>query len=288
MTKYETFEPTVNPIIARLKAQAGQSPDVEDKTPSDSRFGLLGESARAKLKAQLSGDSEAVTLSSDDLIAHKSDGQSFSSETTKLAKLNPKDPKHATKRPNLEPLGLLPGKGHRQAGIYKMAFEDGCFMIGWASDLYGKCGGVVSRINRNIIPRYPRGTQISDFVVLSSERSDLKSLKEKFSKDPQFIQRLERIKNAKPSQGSVVEKYKERLAGKSQKSAKTNEVLEAHREQERQSGGMSALERLRKKGGKLSVVSKALPTDIKSRDEAGHSVDWDAFDAEFAEFTTRT
>lgn len=257
MTKHseEKYEPTVNPIISRLKAQAGiKVDDIEEEAQSDSRFSLLGPKARAALKASLSDDTaEAVQIDADAIIAHSGDNKSVQSDRVRNAKLHPDDDQYKTPRMNLEAQGLLPGKGNIKSGIYKMTFEDGCYIIGYAGDLYAKMVGVISRINRNIIPRYPRGTEVLSFEVLSYSKSDLAQCKKDHKDDPKFIVKLGRTK-AKKSGGSVIERYKARKAGKDKAKAKSHSAVQAHRDEQKRTGGMSALERLRAKGGKLMKI----------------------------------
>lgn len=287
MTKHseEKFEPTVNPIIARLKAQAGiKVDDVEEDAQSDSRFSLLGPKARAALKASLSDDSaEAVQIDADAIIAHSGDNKSVQSERVRNAKLHPNDDQYKTPRMNLEVQGLLPGKANVKSGIYKMTFEDGCYIIGYAGDMYAKMVGVISRINRNVIPRYPRGTEVLSFEVLSYSKSDLAQCKKDHKDDPKFIVKLGRTK-AKKSGGSVIERYKARKAGKDKANVKSHSAVQAHREEQKRTGGMSALERLRAKGGQIKAIETP-DTKPVSMDVAQDALA--ELDAAFQEFEPR-
>lgn len=283
---------TVNPLIARLKAQMKKQSidnpedlETEAIVQSDSRIGLLGDKARSVLKQQLAdNDSDEVlvmTLDKDDTVPHVTDGKTFSSKTTKLAKLSPKSKEFATQRPDISDTGLLPGAQHRKGGVYKMTFEDGCFLIGYDADLYGKVGAVVSRINRNIVPRYPRGTQIIGFEVLSYDRADLPQIKADHKDSPQMFTRLPRVKKAKKSTSSVVSAYKAKRDNVDDPNVKVNPAIAAMRAQQAEEAknpdaGLSALERLRKGGAKLVTLQ-----DIEADDV---SFDTDAFDAEFSEF----
>ena len=254
---YDNFEPTINPIIARLKAQAGIKVDtgIEEEAHSDSRFSILNAKARAELKASFADDSaEAVKIDVTDIIPHSGDNNPVSSDRVSKAKLNPTAVEYATPKIDLSPQGLLPGKANVQSGIYKLTFEDGCYILGYAGDLYAKMVGVVSRINRNQIPRYPRGTAVISLDVVSNLKEDLKQIRIDAHADPKYITKLQRIKSKKSKTISVVEKYKARKAGNAAAKAKTNPVLEAHREEKIKSGGKSALERLRAKGGMIKPV----------------------------------
>ena len=285
MTKHseEKYEPTVNPIIARLKAQAGiQVDDIEEEAQSDSRFGLLGPKARAALKASLSDDeAEVVEINTDAIISHAADSKSVKSDRVRNAKLHPDDNQYKTPRMNLEAQGLLPGKANVKSGIYKMTFEDSCYIIGFAGDMYAKMVGVISRINRNVIPRYPRGTEVLSFEVLSWSKSDLAQCKKDHKDDPKYIVKLSRTK-AKKSGGSVIERYKARKSGQAKSKAKSNPAVEAHRQEQKRSGGKSALERLRAKGGKLTQIETPAtqPVSMEVAEDALKELD-----EAFAEFT---
>jgi hypothetical protein len=249
----EKIEPTVNPIIARLKAQAAGNLDTNENEASDSRFGILSQSARAALKASLDEEAEPLTISETDLIAHKGSNKSVNSATVQSAKQFPADPQYATKRLNLENVGLKAGKAEAKSGIYKMTFEDGCYIIGYAGDLYAKMVGVTSRINRNAIPRYPRGTEVLSFEVLSWKQADLATHRATASKDPKYIAKLERVKASAKSGQSLVEKYKAKKAGQTDSKAKVNPLIEAHKAEREANDGLSPLERLKAQGGKISI-----------------------------------
>jgi hypothetical protein len=282
---------TVNPLIARMKAQMKKQnidsvEDLETDAPvqSDSRIGLLGDKARSALKQQLAdnGSDEVLvmTLDKDDTIPHVNDGKVFSSKMTKLAKLSPKNKDFATKRPDISDTGLLPGAQNRKGGIYKMTFEDGCFLIGYDNDLYGKVGAVVSRINRGIIQRYPRGTQIIGYEVLSYDRADLPQIKADYKDNPQMFVRLARIKKAKKTTSGVISAYKAKRDNIDDPNVKTNPLIAAHRkakeaEKKNPDAGLSAMERLRKGGAKVQMVS------AKQVIEDSVEFDAEAFDAAF-------
>ena len=285
MKSTKSYEPTVNPIIAKLKAQAGIQAEAQEENEdlnSESRFSILSDKARKAILSSLHDkDAQAIQLGATDVISHANDAKSIISSTTQMAKQFPDDKKHATQRLSLEDIGLKPGKSNVKSGIYKMAFEDGCYIIGYAGDLYGKMVGVISRINRNIIPRYPRGTEILSFEVLSSEKSDLSKCKKEHADDPKFITKLGRIKAKKVQTSSVIERYKARKSNKEQSKAKSNPAVEAHREQQKKSGGMSALERLRAKGGQLKTIEmpKSKTVSMEIADDALAELD-----AAFEEF----
>jgi hypothetical protein len=268
MDKTESYEPTVNPLIARLKAQMGkqtEEPAETEELQSDSRFGVLTGAARDKLKAALDND-DTVEITAEDQKAHAKDGKKFSSQATKLG--------HATSIPAIDKAVVTKGA----PGVYKMTFEDGCYTLGWTNDLYGKIRGVVARINRNGLVRYPRGTVVTSYEVVSTLQSDLKNLKAQAIQDPQFIASLARPKKkAKKAASSVVTQYKDKLAGREDSTKSVNPLLQAHREEQAKNEGMSPLERLRKKAKSVTVSPQ------KSSDESSE-VDWDAFDREFAEF----
>lgn len=45
--------------------------------------------------------------------------------------------------PDFSEQGIMPGKQHRKAGIYRITFEDLYYVIGWAGDLYAKINATV-------------------------------------------------------------------------------------------------------------------------------------------------
>ena len=173
-----------------------------------------------------------------------------------------------TPMPDTSDQNILPGKAFRQAGIYKISFASGKYVIGWAGDLYAKVNATVQRINDNVFPEFPKGTLIS-FTVLSSSRDDLKSIKSLALADPNYMCTLKRVKSSLTKE--------QRYLKKREKKKKVNPLIDAH-QRNRKKG--SVLEQLRARGG---VVTDWEPKP-EAEPEISHSLyvdksdvflDWD-------------
>ena len=182
--------------------------------------------------------------------------------------------------PNMSEQGIIGGKQHRKAGIYRITFDDLYYVIGWAGDLYAKANATVKRINAGVFPRYPRGTEIVAFDVISTEKGDLKILKERASSDPKYLRTLQRVKKPKPS---ATERYRKRR----EKGKKVNPLVEAHRANP-DSG--SPLERLRKQGAKVTEIKprQPMPPLISSSRWIAKSNQWLDWDKANNQWRTRS
>ena len=152
--------------------------------------------------------------------------------------------------PDFSEQGVMPGKQHRKAGIYRITFEDMHYVIGCAGDLYAKINATVNRINDGVFPRYPKGTKILCLGILSENRDDLKRIKELASTDPKYMRTLKRTKKVV----SATERYRK----KRERKKKVNPLIEAHKQN---TDAGSPLDRLRKQGGKLSTWMPPVEVD---------------------------